>query len=132
MDDAEEKTETETTNATTEKEFKQEAGRVYAQYQGLYRKRFKWIRPELFNPLLAKHLREDANTLMGILQNSGSWNPAHDAKLEVLLQLISKKYPDSKVLVFSHLSHLYPEWDDFNGSLRTPLLLGEDGLEMDL
>ncbi len=30
------------------------------------------------------------------------------------------------------LSHLYPEWDTFKGVLHDPLLLGVDGLEVDL
>ena len=30
------------------------------------------------------------------------------------------------------ISHLYPEWNDFMGVLRSPLLLAEDGLEITL
>ncbi len=30
------------------------------------------------------------------------------------------------------MSHLYPEWEEFHGSLPPPLLLGEDGIEVEL
>ena len=30
------------------------------------------------------------------------------------------------------LSHLYPDWDSYNGVLQAPLLLGEDGMEIEI
>ena len=30
------------------------------------------------------------------------------------------------------LSHLYPDWDSYNGVLQAPLLLGEDGMEIEV
>jgi glyoxylase-like metal-dependent hydrolase (beta-lactamase superfamily II) len=44
------------------------------------------------------------------------------------LQRIVKEAKPRQVI----LSHLYPEWDTFEGTLHTPLLLGFDGLDIDL
>ena len=30
------------------------------------------------------------------------------------------------------LSHLYPDWDNYKGVLHPPLLLGEDGMEIEI
>jgi ribonuclease BN (tRNA processing enzyme) len=41
------------------------------------------------------------------------------------VQRITRKAKPRQVI----LSHLYPDWDTFEGVLRAPLLLGVDGLE---
>jgi len=104
LNEDEERTETETANLFTEKDFQREAEKVYEQYHAQYRKRFQWIRPDIFKPTLAKHLCEDAAALMNILHRCGAWNPAKDAKLENLYNLVTKKYPADKVLVFTQFA----------------------------
>jgi ribonuclease BN (tRNA processing enzyme) len=47
--------------------------------------------------------------------------------LDVLQRLVDESEP-RRVLI----SHLYPEWDDYAGVLHTPVLLAEDGLEIEL
>jgi ribonuclease BN (tRNA processing enzyme) len=47
--------------------------------------------------------------------------------LETLLPIIGRSNPKRVIL-----SHLYPEWEEYDGSLPIPLLLGEDGMEIDL
>lgn len=47
--------------------------------------------------------------------------------LETLLPLVRQARPKRVIL-----SHLYPEWDDYNAPLPAPLLLGEDGMEIEL
>lgn len=91
-------------DARGEAEFQQEAQRVYQVYASKFKKRFHWLRAEIFKPALAKHLREDALALMGILTACGRWNPAHDAKLDELQKLIHKTHAGQKVLVFTQFA----------------------------
>ncbi|MEW6406202.1 MAG: phospholipase D-like domain-containing protein, partial [Chloroflexota bacterium] len=87
LDDDEEGAETEAAGLLEETGFQREAKKVYEQYHTKLHKRFHWIRPDVFKPTLAKHLREDADALMNILQCCGAWDPAKDAKLENLYNL---------------------------------------------
>jgi ribonuclease BN (tRNA processing enzyme) len=47
--------------------------------------------------------------------------------LAVLKTVVEKARPDQVIL-----SHLYPDWDHFDGVLHAPFLLAEDGLEVTL
>ena len=47
--------------------------------------------------------------------------------LAALQRIVNEAKPRQVIL-----SHLYPEWDTFEGTLRAPLLLGFDGLDIDL
>ena len=47
--------------------------------------------------------------------------------LETLLPIIRRANPKRVIL-----SHLYPEWEQYRAPLPAPLLLGEDGMEVDL
>lgn len=47
--------------------------------------------------------------------------------LEALLPIVRQARPGKVIL-----SHLYPEWDDFRAPLPAPLLLGEDGMKLDI
>lgn len=84
-----------------EVDFKREAQRVYEQYRTRFKKRFDWIDSSVFKRTLAKHLQEDADTLLGILNTSGTWDPDKDTKLDELVKLVRKQYPDQKVLIFT-------------------------------
>ncbi|MEN9226023.1 MAG: Uma2 family endonuclease [Thermostichus sp. HHBFW_bins_43] len=55
-------------------------------YRDQYRRRFKWIRANLFRLELQQHLQQDATALIGILQLAGSWNPLEDGKLTDVLR----------------------------------------------
>ena len=83
----------------TEKDFRERAAEVYAEYAQAYKKRFKWLRPALFVPQLAKDLRADIKALLPVLKKCGDWEPDRDAKLKKLLELLTKTHPDEKVLV---------------------------------
>ena len=85
-------------------DFKQRAEEVYTQYRTLYARRYQWIRPDLFQKRLLKDLTADAENLLLVLQVCGRWNPAHDAKLDALYQLLTHTYPHDKVLVFSQFA----------------------------
>jgi superfamily II DNA or RNA helicase len=84
-----------------EDDFKREAQKVYEQYRTRFKRRFDWINSSIFKETLAKHLQEDADTLLSILNRSGTWDSTKDTKLEELVKLIKKQYPDQKVLVFT-------------------------------
>lgn len=84
--------------------YQQKADKVYRIYQTKYNKRFKWLKPTLFKQDLAEHLREDAHNLIRILENSPSWTTDNDQKLLRLWTLLTKEYPEEKVLIFSQFA----------------------------
>ena len=92
------------TNAYTTDEYKQRAAAIYQRYTTKYKSRFKWLRPNLFRPLLRKELTEDALALLEILQQHGAWDPEKDAKLNALQELLIQKHPSDKVLVFTQFA----------------------------
>ena len=80
------------------------AAEIYGDYERLYRRRFHWLRSDLFREGLEAHLQSDANALLGLLQTHGAWRPEHDAKLNSLHSLLTEAHPDRKVLVFSQFA----------------------------
>jgi hypothetical protein len=88
----------------TEAEFQARARDIYQQYANQYRCRFKWLRPGLFEDALAKDLRADAKALMNVLQQAGTWDPGRDAKLTALVDLLQKRHPKEKVLLFTQFA----------------------------
>jgi SNF2 family DNA or RNA helicase len=91
-------------NQQTPDDFKRRAAEVYAQYQAQGKKRFGWLRPDLFDDVLAENLRADIEALFTILAKCGKWDPQHDAKLDVLTDLLIKKHPKEKIIVFSQFA----------------------------
>jgi len=89
---------------TTIEDFRERAVNVYNTYWKQFRRRFKWLKPELFSDDLANDLRKDANALMNIIKNAGVWDVRRDSKLQALLTLLIKKHPSEKVLVFSQFA----------------------------
>ncbi|MBA3946274.1 MAG: NgoFVII family restriction endonuclease [Herpetosiphonaceae bacterium] len=79
------------------------AAEIYATYAGPLKRRFKWLRPTLFNVALKRDLLHDATSLLGILQAHAPWQPAHDAKLQKLIQLLQTE-PGNKVLIFTQFA----------------------------
>ena len=88
----------------TDADFEQRAAAVYEEYAVRYRRRFNWLRPQLFLPTLATDLRADADALLGILRAHGPWEARHDTKLDALYTLLTQQYPDRKALVFSQFA----------------------------
>jgi superfamily II DNA or RNA helicase len=87
-----------------EADFRRRAGDVYQRYASHFRRRFKWLRPSLFADALAQDLHADAKALMEILEVAGPWDAARDAKLSALIELVTKKHPDAKLLIFSQFA----------------------------
>lgn len=89
---------------TPDEELKQRALRIYRLYQNQYQRRFKWIRPDLFQPKLAEDLERDAQALVQILKIVGSWDVTQDSKLTALIQLLTDKHHDEKILIFTQFA----------------------------
>ncbi len=84
--------------------FKKQAAAVYQQYSTQFRKRFKWIKPALFNANLKKDLRQDTQKLQNLLQQVGGWQAQQDQKLSALIDLLTQHHPAEKVLVFTQFA----------------------------
>jgi hypothetical protein len=88
----------------TEAGFKSRAAVIYELYATELKRRFKWLRSDLFLDSLKDELLGDAAALMQVLKKAGPWNPGRDAKLIQLYKLIAKQHPDEKVIVFSQFA----------------------------
>ena len=84
--------------------FKGRSDEIYRLYTTKYKGRFKWIRPDLFRRSLWKELTDDADALLEILQQYGTWDAEKDAKLNALEDLLTQSHPDDKVLVFTQFA----------------------------
>ena len=104
-DDLEEEQEVqENVGAWTAAHFEARAAEIYAEYEGRYNRRFKWLRSDLFRADLESELKADSAALLDLLQTYGKWDPAHDAKLDALHTLLTEAFPNQKVLVFSQFA----------------------------
>lgn len=89
---------------TDEAGFRSKATEIYELYATQYKKRFKWLRPDLFVGQLEKDLATDSAHLIKIIQDCGRWEPARDTKLSALVALITTKHPKEKIIVFSQFA----------------------------
>lgn len=88
----------------TDEEFRRRAAEIYAEYATNYKKRFKWLRPNLFVKTLANDLANDTTALLFIMQKCGAWDASRDAKLTALIELLTKRHPSEKVLIFTQFA----------------------------
>ena len=95
---------TKTLDLRDEAEFRKRASEIYLVYAGQYKKRFKWLRPDLFVAQLKKDLISDSARLLNILDDCGQWEPAKDTKLSALVDLLTNRHPKEKVIVFSQFA----------------------------
>ena len=84
--------------------YRARAAEIYDRYTAEYRRRFKWIRPDLFADALADDLGSDARLLIHILRSYGAWDAAADEKLNALENLLTQTHPNEKVLVFTQFA----------------------------
>lgn len=103
-DDEQEEEVQETGGAWTSADFARRAAEIYAEYKGRYRRRFKWLRPDLFLGSLENEIQTDSKALLDLLRTYGAWDPDHDAKLDALHTLLTETVPDQKVLIFSQFA----------------------------
>lgn len=88
----------------TDVDFKTRAAEIYETYGSTWKKRFKWLRSGLFVNQLAEDLRDDIKALLKILALCGDWDASKDAKLDALWDLVAKKHPSDKVLIFTQFA----------------------------
>lgn len=88
----------------TEASFKARAAEVYVEYTGPHKKRFKWLRPDLFDAALARDLRADVSALLQVHERCWEWDPTRDAKLDALHKLLIHQHANDKVLVFTQFA----------------------------
>jgi superfamily II DNA/RNA helicase len=70
-----------------------------------YKRRFKWLRPTLFNlKNLKRDLLADVQALISVLNHGGAWDTEGDEKLDALVKLLEKTHSQSKVLVFTQFA----------------------------
>ncbi len=84
--------------------FRARAAETYEIYARQFKRRFKWLRPDLFVAQLKKDLTTDSARLLKILDDCGPWDHAKDTKLAALFELLTKKHPSEKVLIFSQFA----------------------------
>ena len=96
----------ETAALRTAAQFRGRAAQVYTEYATLYKRRFKWLRPNLFSAHLKRDLAADARALLDVMQRCecSDWDPASDAKLNALYRLLTVDHPRDKVLVFTQFA----------------------------
>ncbi len=85
-------------------DYKNQAAEIYEYYSTTIKKRFKWLRSNLFIKSLLKDLEEDAAALFNILQKCGEWNPQKDEKLNALIQIVTEKHPTDKIIIFTQFA----------------------------
>jgi superfamily II DNA or RNA helicase len=91
--------------ALDEDVYLENAGAVYDYFNGdLNRKKYDWIRSELFVPDLEVELINDCRALLRILEIGSAWDADRDRQLNALSDLLVETHPDEKVLVFSQFA----------------------------
>ncbi len=93
-----------TSGLRTDAQFAARAADVYEVYARKYKRRFKWLRADLFHASLAEHLRHDAALLQNVLLDCGDWDSTRDEKLKALLSLVKQRHPDQKILIFTQFA----------------------------
>ena len=88
----------------TARDFQERAETVYEFYRVRARRRFKWLRPDLFEAILRDDLLVDAQSLISVLSAVGEWDPEKDAKLGALERLLSRTHARDKVIVFTQFA----------------------------
>jgi superfamily II DNA or RNA helicase len=77
------------------------------------KKKYDWVRSELFLPTLETELIQDCRLLIEILKIGKDWNVENDRQLNALHDLLTKTYQNEKVLVFTQFAdtarYLYKE-----------------------
>ena len=85
--------------------FRQRAASAYKEYATRYKRRFKWLRPALFDiETLKQDLLADAQALISVLQIYGVRDQEQDSKLVALVELLQQTHPNNKVLIFTQFA----------------------------
>lgn len=90
--------------ASSEDAYKARAATIYAIYDSRMKRRFRWLRSELFVASLTENLLSDSHALLKILQEKGDIDSARDSKLKALHHLVQTEHPERKFLIFSQFA----------------------------
>jgi superfamily II DNA or RNA helicase len=112
----------------TEVDYRERAAEVYKAYASNFKRRFKWLRPALFDDMLGEDLLKDALALLNVLKCCEAWDAGHDAKLNALHNLLTKTHPNQKVLIFSQFADTV---DYLDGQLRARSVAALEGVTGD-
>ncbi len=85
-------------------DYQRKAKETYDSYVKSYKKRFSWLKSEYFVAELENNLREDALSLIEVLEYCQGWNWQKDTKFQELLELINTTHPNKKVIVFTQFA----------------------------
>lgn len=64
----------------------------------------KWVNSTVFKTTLRKDLAKDNDTITGLLDRFGNWDPTRDSKMNALVDLLTTQHAGEKVLVFTEYS----------------------------
>ncbi len=103
-DDGDTSDPTTTYGLRSEADYRARAAKAYDAYSGALKSRFKWLPASLFIKALAQDLLADAASLLEVLAICGEWNPTRDTKLDALVELIEKRHPHDKIIVFTQFA----------------------------
>ena len=77
------------------------AASAYDKLQAKNPKAIRWAPHHMFRDDLVEDLRHDADVITGMLDRFGTWDAERDGKIEALENLLTERYPDSKMLIFT-------------------------------
>ena len=88
-----------------EEKYLEKAAEVYHAFTTEpLKKRFDWIRSELFSSALQASLIDDSRDILKILKMGKGWNPGEDRQLNALYDLITKTHAKEKILIFTQFA----------------------------
>lgn len=93
---------------------------AYATIKKHSAKHIRWIPARLFTDDLTDDLAADNEILSSILSKIGKWTFADDSKAALLLDLLIKKHPDEKVLVFTQFADTAAYLHDYLADVGIP------------
>jgi hypothetical protein len=83
---------------------REQAAFIYGVYANTKKRRFKWLKANLFKRKLANDLSKDVSVLREVLDFCGEWDEARDTKLKALVELARVDHPIDKILVFTQFA----------------------------
>ena len=81
------------------------AKKLYEDFSGRQKKRFQWIKADLFNAdQLVQDIEDDNEKLLSIIKKVGTWKSSEDRKIGALMNLIKTTHEHEKILIFTQYS----------------------------
>jgi superfamily II DNA or RNA helicase len=68
------------------------------------KQKYEWIRSALFNETFRKNIETDTSELLKILEKGKTWEQSKDRQLNALYNLVTKRYTNEKIIVFTQYS----------------------------